>query len=233
MTEDEHRAIEELLAGYALGALSGEDAAAADRALERHVSACPSCRETLDAFRGVAGDLALAADTIRPPDTLLPRLRRELEPRSGRGRPARLVAAAASVLLIVGLGGLGLARLDGDAAPLVALSSQDLQQALALAERDDARTDALGPATEVSAPGLDRFYVYGTAVPQPPPGSVYRLWLVSDGAARHLGDFVPAPDGTVVLRIDVDPAGWDVVVTVEPAGSEPVSPGEPAWSTAG
>ena len=238
MTDDHHRGsdhgpIDELLAGYALGALEGADAAEADRLLDEHVPGCETCRSTVEAFQAVTGELALVADPLPPPDTLLPRLRRELEPRARRRNPGRAVAVAASVLAVVGLGGLGLAQLDGNGPPLTQLSAQDLHQAIELGERADARTTSLGPATEVSAPGIDHFYVYGSDVPLPPAGSVYRLWLVGDDGADYLGDFLPTPDGAVVLRVDVDPAGWDhALVTIEPGGSEPSSPGEPAWTSA-
>ena len=46
LTED-HEQLEELLAGYALLALSEEDAARADRILTEHVPGCALCRRTL------------------------------------------------------------------------------------------------------------------------------------------------------------------------------------------
>jgi hypothetical protein len=234
VNEREHARIEELLAGYALRSLEGDDAAEADRLLADHVPTCAACRETLGAFARVAGDLALAAPVIEPPETLLPRLQRELEPRVRRFQPARLAAIAASVALVVVIGGVGLSQLGRDDVPLTQLSAQDLQQAVELSQREDARTTDLGAATEVSAPGLGHFFVYGTAVPAPAAGSVYRLWLIRGAEHRYLGDFVPSPGGDVVLRVDVDPSGWErVLVTMEPAGSEPSSPGQPAWQAAG
>lgn len=231
---DDHARIEELLAGYALDGLSGEDAVTAERLLADHVPGCARCRSTLDAFAAVRGELGLASAPMTPPETLLPRLHRELGPRGGRRNPARLVAVAASVALVVGLGGIGLTRLvDTNGATLTQLSAADIGQALQLADREGATTTDLGPATEVSAPGLDHFYVYSEDVPSPAPGQVYRLWLVRDDEARCLGDFLPAPDGTVVLRVEADPDEWDrVLVTTEPAGSTPVSPASPAWDAA-
>ena len=72
MTET-HEAIEELLAGYVLRSLSGEDAARADHLLSEHVPHCPACRDSLAVFQGVTADLALEVAPVRPPDTLLPR----------------------------------------------------------------------------------------------------------------------------------------------------------------
>ena len=231
---DDHASIEELLAGYALDSLTGADAAEMDQLLDEHVPGCLTCRRTLDAFGTVVGDLALAAEPLTPPDTLLPSLRRDLEPRVRRLGPVRLVAVAASVLLVVGLGGVALTLSGDGSGPITQLSAQDLQQALSLAQRDDATTRDLGPATEVSAEGVDHFYLYGYEVPAPPAGQIYRLWLVSGAASRYLGQFVPEPGGEVVLRVEADPAGWErVLVTVEPAGTEPSEPGQPAWEAAG
>lgn len=233
MTED-HARIEELLAGYALDGLTGEDAAHAETLLEDHVPGCVRCRSTLEAFAAVRGELGLLAEPLPPPETLLPRLHRELEPRGARRNPARLVAVAASVALVVGLGGVGLTRLvDTNGATLTQLSAADIGQALDLADRQDATTTDIGPATEVSAPGLDHFYVFSEAVPAPAPGEVYRLWLARGDEVRYLGDFLPAPDGTVVLRVEADPDGWDrVLVTAEAAGSAPITPASPVWDAA-
>ena len=232
MTED-HARIEALLAGYALDGLTGEDAADAERLLDDHVPDCATCRSTLEAFSAVRGELALLAEPLPPPDTLLPRLHRELGPRAHRRNPARMAAVAASVALVVGLGGIGLTRLGTDGATLTQLSAADIGQALELADRDDAITTDIGPATEVTAPGMNHFYLYGNAVPAPSSGGVYRLWLVRGDETQYVGDFLPAPDGTVVLRVNVDPDGWDrVLVTTEPAGSSPSTPGAPAWTDA-
>ena len=63
----DHEPIEELLAGYVLQGLSGEDAAEADRLLGEHVPDCEQCRDTLDAFHAVTGDLATAVAPMTPP----------------------------------------------------------------------------------------------------------------------------------------------------------------------
>ena len=232
----DHAQIEELLAGYALRSLSGADADEANRLLSEHVPTCDSCRRTLHAFGAVAADLALAAPPAQPPETLLPRLHRSLGARPGRtarafpGRPGRIVAAAASIVLVVGAGGLALTR-GGSAPPLLVAS--DLAEAASLAARADARTTDLGEAVEVEVPGMDSVILYGRGVPQPPAGSVYRLWMLSGDRATYVGEFRPDPDGSVALRIDVDPAAFEhLAVTVEPQDSTPSEPGEPAWKPA-
>ena len=110
MTED-HERIDELLAGYVLLSLSGEDAAEADRILAEHVPSCGRCRATLNELQAVSGDLALAAAPVDPPETLLPRIHRAIDevPLAGRTpRRGALVAVAASAVALVALGGLSL-----------------------------------------------------------------------------------------------------------------------------
>ncbi len=237
---DGHETIDELLAGYALRSLSGEDAAEADRLLTEHVPDCVTCRDTLLAFGAVAADLGLDAPVIEPPDTLLPRIHRELDPRRGRARSAeswwnggRIVAVAASVMLVVGLGGLALTR--GGTAPMggVTLQQADLQQAQEFANDPQAETTKMGPITEVSAPGVEEFYVIGEDVPQPPLGAIYRLWAITADGAAYLGEFVPSSTGLVALKVVVGPVPiHEVIVTVEPVDSKPSEPGSPAWSSA-
>ena len=105
-----HEAMQELLAGYALRSLAGEDAVAADRLLVDHVPGCMDCRRTLEAFQLVSADLALDAQPVTPPETLLPRLHREMGSQARRRRPVYLVAVAASVAAVVGLGGFAITQ---------------------------------------------------------------------------------------------------------------------------
>ncbi|HYJ60914.1 MAG TPA: anti-sigma factor [Actinomycetota bacterium] len=224
----DHDHIQELLAGHALRALSGEDAAEAARALDEHVPACEDCRRTLAAFDETAADLALATPPVAPPDLLLARLHRDMAPRRAARswHPGRVMAVAASVVLVVGVTGLALTRGGGPGS--AQLAAADLNAAIAAAEAPDAETRTVGETTEVTVP--DGFYLYGEDVPAPPPGQVYRLWLWSDGEPYYVGEFLP-DDGTVAVRVLVDGEFDDVVVTVEDATTEPAAPGAPAWQS--
>jgi hypothetical protein len=234
---DTHEAIDELLAGYVLRSLSGEDAVEADRLLTEHVPGCATCRDTLDALGAVAADLGLDASALEPPETLLPRIHRELEPRRSRFRASgawftggRIVAVAASVMLVVGLGGLALSR-GGDGGPGgVTLHAADLQQVQELAAAPGSERTTIGPITEVEPSGVREFYVVGEHVPQPPFGTVYRLWATTADGYWYLNEFLPSSTGLVAFRVSVDPTTVeDVFVTVEPIGSVPSEPGAPAW----
>lgn len=229
-----HDDIEELLAGYVLRSLSGDDAAEADRVLTEHVPTCASCRAALDAFQSVAGELALDAPRMNPPETLAVRLRRELEPRGrsgGRWSTGRIVAVAASVVLVVGVGGIALTRGNGGLAK-GQLARADLQDVTKAAVAPGATTQQLGHATEVVAPAPEKIYLFGADVPMPAPGMVYRLWAVSGTQPLYIGDFLPNDDGTVILEITLPAASvGSLFVTTEPAGSVPTTPGPRAWTS--
>ncbi len=229
MIED-HEQIEELLAGYVLRSLSGEDATEADRLLSDHVPACGRCRDTLTDFQSLSADLALDTPPLAPPETLLPRLHRELGPMPRRRRTGQLVAVAASVALVAGLAGTSLTQFvrAGDRQA----RADDMAAALDLARQPEADLVPVGPATEISAPGSEEFYLYGTGVQAPPSGSVYRVWLVSNTGTTYGGE-LPYEDGVVFLVVPFDPSAFtDLLVTVEPAGSTPSAPGEVVWSAA-
>jgi hypothetical protein len=218
----DHERIEELLAGYVLRSLSGEDAVEADRLLFEHVPSCVTCRALLTDFQSLTADLALAAPPMRPPETLLPHLHRELEPRTRRGRPMQFFAVAASVVVVAGLAGLAVTqgiRANHGEARATALSS-----IMDMVAQPDATLSPVGPATEISAPGREVFYLYGRDVPMPSPGMVYRVWLVAGSTPTYVGEFLP-DEGFVNVEIRFDPSRYDTLwVCLAPSGSQRVAP---------
>jgi hypothetical protein len=233
----DHEAIDELLAGYVLRSLTGEDAEAADRLLTDHVPECADCLATLDAFQGLTGDIALVAAPVPVPDTVLPKLHRSLDGRRSRRmptwHPGRLVAAAAAAVALIGVAGLAITQVGGGTGTQL-LTQADLQVVNEVANRPDSEVTDYGAAEEVTAPGLEEIYLRGSGVPSPPDGWTYRLWAISpSGAPTYIGDFVPMA-GALLLRIEIDPnAVHSLLITTEPAGSDPGEPGEPApWAAA-
>lgn len=225
---DDHERIEELLAGYVLRSLSGTDAAEADRLLSEHVPGCVGCRATLDELQRATADLGLAADPLEPPDTLLPRLHRELEPQAPRRRPMQAFAVAAGVVAVVGLAGVTVSQsMRADQADARADS---FAQAMQFASRDDARMVEVGPVQEITAPGEEVLFVTGDAVPMPAAGHAYRVWIVDDGTPRYVGEFLPDADGHVVLEIAFDPAtDDDLWISVEPTDAPTDEPSTSDW----
>jgi hypothetical protein len=232
-----HESIEELLAGYVLRSLSGEDAARADHLLSDHVPLCPACRDSLAMFQAVSADLALDAAPATPPDTLLPSLHRDLGVQSRRRRPVAVFAVAASVVAAVGFAGLAVtqslrvndtrSRFD-DIASALDLARQP-ETSMVRVDSNDADMEDI---TEISNPGVERFFLVGDDVPMPPDGSVYRVWLLSGTQATFAVEFVPVA-GYTVVPVEFDPGRYDgLLISVEPAGSVPDTPEDAIWQTA-
>jgi hypothetical protein len=232
----DHERIEELLAGYALLALSGEDALEADRLLSEHVPDCERCRATLLAFSDTVADLGLAAPPLDPPDTLLPRLHRDLDERPRRA-VGRWTGVAAGVAVVVAA---GLALSQGMRARDLEQRNRLVNEVLSYLQRTGATSDRLegadasgsAPMSEVSAPDVGYFYLLGTDVPPPPPGTVYGIWL-SDGAESVSAGEFPWGPGVHVVKVPFDRSRFDrILVTVEEVGSAPTAPGAPVWEAA-
>jgi hypothetical protein len=215
MTWD-HDRVEELLAARALDGLDAEEAALAERALIEHVPACPRCREALDAYRVVAGDLALLADPVPTPDTLDARVRRSvLRRRRRRLRGAGWTAAAVATAVALALAGWN-----------VALTNRLGQTELVQGWLVDAVQTSGHPNNEVvplAGPGAERasmMYVHGEqrmyvmASSLAEAEGVYRVWLLSEDRAWSPGVLEPH-DGVAFLFVRTDPERWDVVMVTD------------------
>lgn len=105
---------------YVLGALSPAER----EQFERHLAECPSCREAVRGLAGLPGLLsrvdeqAVAAPPERAPDTLLPRLVREV--RRERRRRSRTVAGLAAAVVVVVAGAATIGVLRGSDPPTAA-----------------------------------------------------------------------------------------------------------------
>jgi len=236
---DDHERIEELLAGYALLALDGEDAAEADRLLAEHVPSCLTCRTRLAEFQELTGDLGLAAPLAPVPDLLLPRIHRAMNlpslPFAGSRRPAML-AVAASVVALVVMGGMSLTM-----AGRVDRAEQKAEDALGAATLAGSTvplsplgSDAEGSlVVDIPESDVRTIYLASQECPEPAPGRVYILWLGRDGDYVPYGEFAPDGSGHVILEVRVDVALFDeILVTEEIDGARPEEPnvdGERTW----
>jgi len=224
----DHERIDALLAGYVLRSLAGEDASEADLLLTDHVPDCTGCRETLVAFQTVAADLALSTDPVAPPDTLLPRLHRELESRERRPRTLGVLAVAASVVALLGLAGT---FLQGERVGTAQSRADALSNILRFAQENDAQMVPVGPTTQVAA--ADEVFLFGSNVPAPPPGTVYVVWVESGGQATPLGWFLPSGDGWVYRHFSTGGPYDRLFITTESAEVSPSAPGDVTWQSAG
>ncbi len=234
----DHDRIEELLAGYVLQGLEGDDAREADRLLTEHVPDCAVCKETLADFQALTGDLALAADPIDPSDLLWPQIRRSMgEKPVGRGRKLALLAVAASIVAIFALAGWNVllnGRISDESG-----DKQQLASMLADMTGDDGRrmVSLENPQHEPTMlisylPGYPATRFVGVNVPDPAEGHVYRVWLIDAGESTYLADFEPS-EGVVMIESNIDLSTYDeVVITEEPGGASStfVPGGTVRWS---
>lgn len=222
-------------------ALSGAYAIAAvddlERAqFERHLETCEECRSEVDSFRETAALLSGLVATP-PPPVLRGRVLegiatvRPLPPRSTSRHPARRrwlpMLVAAATVAVLGLGATVWQPWEDPA--------DDSSHTLTASERVLADPDAervvleLGEAraTLVRSRSVGRAVLVTEAMPAPPEGKVYEIWLQSPA-----GDMVPAglmprrPDQTVLLEGDASEA-TGVGITVEPEGGSPEPTSDP------
>jgi hypothetical protein len=239
----DHERIEELLAGYVLLSLSGEDAIEADRLLSEHVPTCPMCRETLAGFQAVVGELPLAAPAARVPDLVLPRIHRGMTDTPARGRRGMSrLAVAASVAALVGMAGFSIS-LSGRASKAEEQRGRLLDVLSAIGQPGASpvslrsQSGGTGGLVEVSGPTFETMYIYGEDVPDPAPGYEYQLWLGSGGTFQPIGDPFRPEDGIVLLELlNVDTSRFDEIwITEELEGSHPSAPsvdGAHSWHNA-
>ena len=219
----EHERVEELMAAYVLDGLDAEDRALAERALLEHIPGCARCRQALDGFRMVAGDLALAAPAVAPPDPLLPRVRRSLAPsRRRRAWPAWAFGVAAAVVLI-GMSGWTLSMVAGLSGRLEdAQRTQGwLVDALSTATHPSSRVLPLEGANQarvsiLSIPGSEESYLMATNLPE--PAHTYQVWFQRTGKVWHAGT-LEVFHGWGMMPVETNPDRWEtVLLTDEPRG---------------
>lgn len=214
-------------AAYALGALDGQERAA----YEAHLAQCPICQAEVASFREVGARLAAAA----PDATPAPALRRRVLAVARRPRQVAWLAAAASLVLAIGLGhGYWRERRDRQALERVVAAAHD-----SLAARDSLLSAVLAPnvgtanlAATGKPPTARLFWnparrVVVIAVydlPPAPAGRTYQLWGIATGKAPvSLGVFNPGPNGrlTKALAVPAELVFQVTAVTEEPAGGSP------------
>lgn len=221
MTWD-HDRVEELLAGQALGSLDPEEAALSERALVEHVPECDRCRQALEDYRALAGDLALTAPPARPPDALLLRLRRETGPRRRPFVGARwleTVAAAAAILGLIAWNLLLVGRLNRAEGRLDRAQGRQalMVEAMAAVGSPDASVVPMTGSPGVRAAMIyvherHEAYFLASGLPQ----GDYQLWLVTAESWESLGTFISS-DGIAVLRATAEAQDLREVVVTEAA----------------
>jgi len=206
--------IEELLAAYAIGALSTKEAGQA----RAHLASCRRHDEALAGLRATVDALALAAPEREPPTALRARVLGAFEREVTSAPPAVVqmrptarrwfapprpafawLAAAVLLLAVVGLGAwnavLQLGGEDGGAVT----------------------AQLTGPAGSAELVYLkdQSLAVFDVELSDPPPGREYQAWGIHDTGAVSLG-LLPN-SGPAALRADLSDA-TAVAISLEPKG---------------
>ena len=231
-----------LLSGaYAVDALDDLERAR----FEAHLSTCADCRLEVAGLREAA---TMLADTtaVAPPPGLRDRVLADIETvrplppilpdrpgsagASRRATPRRrwapLLAVAASILLVLGVGAVWQPWDDGDGTSQRQPTAAD--RVLGAADAETVSLDVAGAqAKVVRSKSEGRAVLVATGMPPAPSGKVYELWLQDEtGHLAPAGLMPEGSDHTVVLEGDATDA-TGVGITVEPAGGSDVPTDSP------
>ena len=240
-----HEQVQELLPDLALGLLDAGESTAA----HRHVEACAECRADLQVFLHAGEALALVPQEIELPAGALDRIRAGVHERvsagerpvpssihadravpsaGGRGRvivgPWRSIAlgaAAAVLLLAVGLTGVTIAWLDArDDADR--FEDQLAARALELPLSGEGASGAIYVASDFKS-AVATF----SGLEPAPAQHHYQVWSEGPFGARSAADFTGS-DGELVVQLPELPRDMTrMFVTIEPdgaAGDRPTGP---------
>lgn len=229
--ETEHEQVQAILAARALGAIDDAESDAADGLIDRHLPTCDQCRQAHEGFEAVAGELALAEPSRRPPASLEARLRRAVAgPRISARMAASFTAVAAIVALGLGAFSLHLTgrvsraeRAQAQTAELISAVTVPESKVVPLAAQRT--TDPDHAVAAVFVPGGGHLYVVGN-LPAPRSDRVYQLWLGREGRFASGGTFVPDPKGFILLRVAREASEFDHVLITEEPGAGSARPSE-------
>ena len=215
-----HEQVNELLAGYALGALDEDD----ERMVRRHVERCATCAADLKAMGAVSAVLPLSLEEVAVPASLrqsihdLAHARRERTIITPALRlPAyRPLAWAAGALVAIGLVGWNISlqvQLGQTGAEVAQLKGQVVHATL---------SGATASGT-VAYLGTDRVALVSLeGLTRPAEGKTYELWVIGGGVPQAAGTFLPDSDGTKALVLARQlKVGQELAVTLEPSGGSP------------
>lgn len=214
--------IDELIAGYALCALSEDD----ERELEEHLRRSPEAREELAAFQETTAALAFGAEAKAPPPRLREQILEQVRPAPASNvvqfprrrwlAPALGAAAAAAAGVAIGLGIWG-SDLSGSLSDEQAAAAKQNELIALFARPDSSRYDLSGAnGTLVVAPGGQAGLVLSGLSPAP-SGKTYQAWVIDGDTVQSAGLFSGGGQAIVPLAVPV-PGGATVAVTVEKAG---------------
>jgi anti-sigma-K factor RskA len=228
---DTHEFWDELAAGYALHALEADEEAQ----FTTHLAGCDRCRSSLDGHQLVAAQLGALADgdDIAPPSWQ--RIRSgvvadapqvvDLSERRRRPLASRLLATAAAVVVLAGVGVAGWQLTDGGSSTAPGVAAIDSCDSDTDCVTIRLQVDGKSPAALLVRDGAAQMVPTGLA--QPPKNHAYALWqLPRDGQPLLIAEMEAVPadvSGPVSLTLPyADTAAF--AVSVEPVDVVPTKP---------
>lgn len=242
---------EELLAGYVLGALDGDDL----REMEEHLATgCEECHRQLDLWRGDLEELAASLPPAAPSPATRRSLLRRVEAARRRSLLRRWVLPVAAALAVLIWGGWRQVRLVDEVDRLRAergrlaqqVSLLDFQVRSARTELAEALSILAAPRSQsVRLAGLDqtpgalgyafvdprqgKAVFYAFHLPPVATGKTYELWWIAGGRPVRAGTFDVDHEGNGRLRVEGVAPGAEApiwAVTIEPWGGtdQPTGP---------
>jgi anti-sigma-K factor RskA len=215
--------IHDLVAPYALGALTASERSR----FERHLEDCSTCSRELPGLESAAAALAVDVEDADPP----PGLRRRIveaavsERVPARARPIRhrpwVVPAAASLAAAAACAAVGLGvwavRLSGDL-DRASTRRADVRAVSILADPTAARFRLRGADGILAVTGAREAALLVSRLPRAERNRTYELWVVSESKPRPAGMFAGGGAASLVALERRVPPGAHVSVSLEPAG---------------
>jgi anti-sigma-K factor RskA len=245
MTEQGHDELKQLLAAYALGAVSAEEA----ERVRAHLSACDDCRVEANALAETAASLSLAVEPEPLPEGFVERVMARVavpdspqpEPQAAAGfaavpdaararRPTRARPRLVHVLAYAALA-IGIVVLAVNLWTLQRESQRERRLLYAIVRYEGMWLRGEGDAAGRMVGTKDGGLFVASGLPRPPSGHTYQLWLIDAAGPRSGGTF-EASNGVSVVRTDEsleDVQG--VAVTVEPVGGSRSPTSDPVISS--
>jgi len=236
----DHRAVDELGAAFALGAVDPDEA----RAVAAHLATCPEPHAELRSLLGAGELLSLGLDAAQPSPALRERVmstiartpqehrgargEREATPRRGwldwlSPRVARPLAVAAVVALVaVGAWNVGLrSQLDERDRAL-----REVAAAISGGEAAFRVDGSAGRGYVVETPGSGAALVIANLASLP-ADQLYELWLLNAaGVPVAVGTFTPSATEITVVTVERDLAGYATFAVTVEAGRVAAPTGE-------
>jgi hypothetical protein len=204
------------LAGYQLGVL--DDASAV--AFQRHLAGCSSCQAQAGELSGVVSLLRQSGPEDEPsPDLRERALAGVRQAGARRSRNRWLAAAAAAIVLLVGVG-VASTTLPGD--------SQQAPQVISLVDAGSGNASGTADVRVTEAGAVVDLHV--SDLPPSPPGTLYECWFVGPGDTGErpnrvsAGTFLVGSSGSANVQMiaAADLSKFPKMgVTAEPADGNP------------